>query len=113
MEWRVRDVDTGKDLPDLLKWVKFSGASWTLDGKGLFYSRYDEPKADSALRDTNYFHKLYYHRLGTRQAEDKLVFDRPDNKEMSFGGNVTDCYAAVNTEIGHIAYLAGKLRQLK
>jgi prolyl oligopeptidase len=42
-EWRVRDVTTGKDLPDLIKWVKFSGAAWTKDGKGFFYSRYDEP----------------------------------------------------------------------
>ena len=47
-EWHVRDVDTGKDLPDLIKWVKFSGASWTKDNKGFFYSRYDEPKEGSA-----------------------------------------------------------------
>lgn len=89
-EWHVRDVATSKDLPDLIKWVKFSGASWTKDGKGFFYSRYDEPKADSALRDTNYFQKLYYHRLGTSQAEDKLIYERPDNKELGFGGGVTD-----------------------
>ena len=43
-EWHVRDVDTGKDLADDLKWVKFSGASWSKDGKGFYYSRYDEPK---------------------------------------------------------------------
>jgi len=90
MEWRVRDVDTGKDLSDDLKWVKFSGASWTKDGKGFFYSRYDEPKAGAPLRDANYFHKLYYHRLGTPQSEDKLIYDRPDNKEMGFSGDVTD-----------------------
>jgi prolyl oligopeptidase len=90
MEWRVRDVDTGKDLPDLIKWVKFSGASWTKDNKGFYYSRYDEPKSDTALRDANYFHKLYYHRLGSPQSEDKLIYDRPDNKELGFGGNVTD-----------------------
>jgi prolyl oligopeptidase len=90
MEWRVRDVDTGKDLPDLVKWVKFSGASWTKDGKGFFYSRYDEPKQGTMLRDANYFHKLYYHKLGTQQSEDKLIYDRPDNKELGFGGSVTD-----------------------
>ena len=88
-EWHVRDVDTGKDLPDLLKWVKFSGASWTKDGKGFFYSRYDEPKG-AALREANYFQKLYYHKLGTQQSEDKLIYERPDNKEMLFGGGVTD-----------------------
>jgi prolyl oligopeptidase len=90
MDWHVRDVDTGKDLSDLLKWVKFSGASWTKDGKGFFYSRYDEPKQGTMLRDTNYFQKLYYHRVGTAQAEDKLVYERPDNKELGFQGDVTD-----------------------
>ncbi len=86
MEWRVRDVDTAKDLLDLVKWVKFSGASWTKDGKGFFYSRYDEPKQGTMLLDANYFHKLYYHRLGTPQSEDKLIYDRPDNKEFGFAG---------------------------
>jgi prolyl oligopeptidase len=89
-EWHVRDVDSGKDLPDVLHWVKFSGASWTKDDKGFFYSRYDEPKGGASLRDANYFHKLYYHRLGTQQSEDKLIYERPDNKEMGFGGTVTD-----------------------
>jgi prolyl oligopeptidase len=102
MEWHVRDVDTGKDLPDLIKWVKFSGASWTKDNKGFFYSRYDEPKADSALRDTNYFQKLYYHRLGTPQTEDKLIYERPDNKELLFGGSVSDDghYLIINVSQG-------------
>ncbi len=89
-EWHVRDVSTGKDLSDLIKWVKFSGASWTKDGKGFFYSRYDEPKEATALRDTVYFQKLYYHKLGTSQGEDTLIYDRPDNKELGFGGGVTD-----------------------
>jgi prolyl oligopeptidase len=88
-EWHVRDVDTGKDLPDDLKWVKFSGASWTKDNKGFYYSRYDEPTG-ATMRDTNYFQKLYYHRLGTAQSEDKLIYERPDNKEMLLGGAVTD-----------------------
>jgi prolyl oligopeptidase len=88
-EWHVRDVDTGKDLPDDIKWVKFSGASWTKDNKGFYYSRYDEPKG-AMMRDTNYFQKLYYHRLGAAQSEDKLIYERPDNKEMFFGGEVTD-----------------------
>ena len=90
MEWHVRDVDTAKDLADQIKWVKFSGASWTKDGKGFFYSRYDEPKQDTMMRDANYFQKLYYHRLGTSQSEDKLIYERPDNKKMLFGGEVSD-----------------------
>jgi prolyl oligopeptidase len=89
-EWHVRDIDTGKDLSDDLKWVKFSGASWTKDNKGFYYSRYDEPKEGTVMRGANYFQKLYYHRLGTTQSEDKLIYERPDNKEMGFAGNVTD-----------------------
>jgi len=89
-EWHVRDVDTGKDLPDVIKWVKFSGASWTKDGKGFFYSRYDEPKEGTEMRGTNYFQKLYYHVVGTAQADDKLIYERPDNKELGFAGAVTD-----------------------
>lgn len=89
-EWRVRDVGTGQDLPDAIQWVKFSGASWTRDGKGFYYSRYDAPKAGEALKGANYFHKLYYHRLGTPQEQDVLVYQRPDHKEWNFGGSVTD-----------------------
>ncbi|HUE82941.1 MAG TPA: prolyl oligopeptidase family serine peptidase [Pyrinomonadaceae bacterium] len=88
-EWKVRDVATGKDLADHLKWVKFSGASWTSDGKGFFYSRYEEPK-EHALKGVNYFQKLYYHRIGTPQSEDVLIYERPDQKEWFFGGSVTE-----------------------
>ncbi|HEU4477776.1 MAG TPA: prolyl oligopeptidase family serine peptidase [Pyrinomonadaceae bacterium] len=88
-EWKVRDVETSKDLSDHLKWVKFSGASWTRDGKGFFYSRYDEPKGDT-LKSINYFQKVYFHKLGTPQTEDVLVYERPDQKDWLFGGTVTD-----------------------
>ena len=88
-EWKVRDVEAGKDLTDHLKWVKFSGASWTRDGKGFFYSRYDEPKGDT-LKATNYFQKVYYHKLGTPQSEDVLVYERPDQKDWLFGSTVTE-----------------------
>jgi prolyl oligopeptidase len=88
-EWKVRDVETGKDLSDHLQWVKFSGVSWTRDGKGFFYNRYDEPKAD-ALKGVNYFQKVYYHKLGTAQTEDVLVYERPDQKDWLFGGSVTE-----------------------
>jgi prolyl oligopeptidase len=89
-EWHVRDVETAKDLPDVVRWVKFSGASWTKDGKGFFYSRYDEPKAGNKMTNANYFHKLYYHRLGTSQSDDVLVYERPDQKEWNINGAVTD-----------------------
>jgi prolyl oligopeptidase len=89
-EIKVREVDSGNELTDHIKWVKSSGASWTKDGKGFFYSRYDEPKTADALKGVNYFHKLYYHKIGTPQSEDALIYDRPDQKEWGFSGGVTD-----------------------
>lgn len=89
-ELRVREVDTGKDLSDHIKWVKFSSAAWTKDSKGFFYSRYDEPKEGAALKQANYFQKLYYHRLGTDQSQDELVYERKDHKDWGFGGSVTE-----------------------
>jgi prolyl oligopeptidase len=89
-DWRIREIDSGKDRDDLIKWVKFSNASFTHDGKGFFYSRYDEPKQGEQLKGANYFHKLFYHKLGTPQSQDVLVYERPDQKEWGFGGSVTD-----------------------
>ncbi|HEY9816839.1 MAG TPA: prolyl oligopeptidase family serine peptidase [Candidatus Obscuribacterales bacterium] len=89
-EWQVRSVETGEDLSDHLKWVKFSGAAWSHDHQGFFYSRYDEPSADSQFEAVNYYQKLYYHRLGTPQSDDVLIYDRPDEKEWGFSGSVTD-----------------------
>ncbi|MFX1677678.1 prolyl oligopeptidase family serine peptidase [Mitsuaria sp. CC2] len=88
--WKVRDLDAGKDLDDTIEWVKFSGASWTPDGKGFFYSRYDAPKEGAALTGANYFQKVYYHRLGTPQSADTLVAENPAEKEWGFNVDVTD-----------------------
>jgi prolyl oligopeptidase len=88
--WKIRDIDSGKDLADELAWVKFSGASWSKDGKGFFYSRYAAPSEATKLADTNYFQKLYYHQIGTLQSADVLVYDRPDHKDWGFDGTVTD-----------------------
>jgi prolyl oligopeptidase len=90
MEWKVREVETGHDLTDHLRWVKFSGASWTKDGNGFFYSRYDEPNEKTKLEAVNYFQKLYYHHIGTPQSEDVLVYERKDQKEWGFDGHVTE-----------------------
>ena len=89
-EWKVRDIATGKDLEDQVKWSKFSGAAWTPDNKGFYYSRYDEPNEKTKLEDANYFQKLYYHRLGTKQADDTLIYERKDKKEWGFGGTVSE-----------------------
>ncbi len=89
-EWKVRDINTKEDLSDNLKWVKFSGASWTHDHQGFYYSRYDQPQEGKPLEEINYFQKLYYHRLGTPQSEDTLIYERPDQKEWGFNGYVTE-----------------------
>ena len=89
-EWRFRDVATGKDLPDVLKDIKFSGASWSKDGKGVYYSRFPNTEDSAKLTRINYFQKLYYHKLGTPQSEDNLIYERPDDKEMGVGGGVSE-----------------------
>jgi prolyl oligopeptidase len=89
-EWKILDVDTGRELPDHLQWVKFSGISWTPDGKGFFYSRYDEPKAGETFTGQNYYQKLFFHKLGDEQAKDTLIYERKDEKEWGFGGEVTE-----------------------
>ncbi|MBW4674759.1 MAG: prolyl oligopeptidase family serine peptidase [Desmonostoc geniculatum HA4340-LM1] len=89
-EWKIRDVETGEDLQDRLQWIKFSGASWTHDSQGFFYSRYDEPNEKTQLEDVNYYQKLYYHQLGKPQSEDVLIYHRLDQKEWGFSGDVTE-----------------------
>ncbi|NLN70690.1 MAG: S9 family peptidase [Chloroflexi bacterium] len=87
--WYVRRVDDGQDLSDKIEWVKFSGASWDKNNTGFFYSRYDAPEGD-ALKTANYYQKLYYHRLGTPQSADRLIYERPDHKKWGFYGQVTE-----------------------
>ena len=91
-EFHVRDVATGRDLGDRLRWIKFSGASWTHDGAGFFYSRYPEATGTpgDALTAVNRFQKLYYHRLGDDQSVDALVYERPDQPDWGINGDVTD-----------------------
>ncbi|WP_243315983.1 prolyl oligopeptidase family serine peptidase [Geothrix paludis] len=88
--WKVRDVATGKDLSDEIRWSKASGASWLKDGSGFFYSRYEAPKEGGALTGVNNNHLLYFHKLGTPQSEDALIYQRPDQPEWYLGGTVTD-----------------------
>ena len=89
VKWYVRDVTTGRDLEDVIAWSKFSSASWLKDNSGFFYQGYDAPEAE-ALKASNYFHKIFFHKLGTPQSEDTLIFDRPDDKELSLGAGVSD-----------------------
>ncbi len=86
---RVRDVASGLDLDDRLDWVRFSNISWDRDNQGFFYSRYDEPVGDQ-FAVANYYQKLYYHRMGTRQDDDILIYDNPDEKEWGPWGEVSE-----------------------
>jgi prolyl oligopeptidase len=86
----VRDVATGKDTGDHLKWVKFSGLSWAKDGSGFYYSRYDAPAKGAALTQKNEFQKLCFHKIGTPQSEDVLIYQRKDRPRWGFGGGITE-----------------------
>ncbi len=89
-EYYFMDIESGKKLPDVLKDIKFSGMSWTKDGEGIFYSRFPRTDDSAKLTRINYNQKLYYHKLGTPQSEDPIVYQRPDDKEMGVGGGVSE-----------------------
>jgi len=89
-EFRVRDIATRQDRSDHLKWIKFSSAAWTHDGAGFFYSRYPEPAAGAdPLLQVNHNQKVYYHRLGTEQAADRMIYERPDHPDWGFSVEVS------------------------
>jgi prolyl oligopeptidase len=90
LTWRVREVDSGNDLPDVIEWSKFTGAAWLKDSSGFYYSRYDAPEAGQEYQSANYYHKMYFHTLNTLQDQDKLVYQRPDEKEWGFAAQVSD-----------------------
>jgi prolyl oligopeptidase len=89
-EWHVLDVASGSNTDDLLKWVKFSNVSWRRDGSGFYYSRYDEPKGENALKAVSKFQKLYFHRLGTPQSADELIYENRAEPDWLFGARVSD-----------------------
>ena len=83
----IRDLATGKNTADTVRWVKFSGASWTNDGRGFFYSRYPAPVKGEEIKSKLEHQAIYYHRLGTAQSSDLKIYARPDNpKWYIFGG---------------------------
>ncbi len=109
VRWQVREIGTGRDLPDVVRWSKFSSAAWLHDNSGFFYAGYGVPApppgddattspetteasehGTAALTAVNLFHKVFFHRLGTPQSEDRVVYDRPDDPELNVGASVTD-----------------------
>lgn len=104
----IRDIETKKDLDDHLEWVKFSGISWYNDG--FFYSGYPEPEEGQELSGVNENCKIFYHKIGTDQSEDKLIFEDPINPEIGFSAGVTDSkkylvISATKTTSGNALYI--------
>lgn len=87
---RVRDLTSGKDLPDEVRWMRFSNLSWTNDSKGFFYSRYPEPPQNKVLEAALTGQALYYHRVGTPQSQDTLVYERKDLPTWIINGDLTE-----------------------
>jgi prolyl oligopeptidase len=88
--WKFMEIETGTTLEEELKWIKFSSISWTKDGKGVFYSRYDQPEDDDKFQSLNLNQKLFYHGLGTDQEDDVLVYHRPDHPDWGYQAEVTE-----------------------
>ena len=110
-DWRkvcVIDTRTMKLVDDTLRDVKFSGLSW-LGNEGFYYSSYDKPKG-SALSEMTQQHKLYYHKVGTPQSEDKLIFGGEKTPRRYIGGGVTEdqkylVITAANATYGNELYV--------
>lgn len=84
-DWRtlkVLDVDTGKELGDSVEWARFTTLAWTPDGSGFFYSRYPKPNAEDVLSASVANHAVYFHKLGTPQSSDQLIYDTPDRPNL-------------------------------
>lgn len=113
--WHVKNVDTGEDLADTLDWVRFSGASWTADNAGFYYCRYDAPPPGKTYKAEAKFQKVYYHRIGTPQSQDSLVYQRTDKPDYAFSPQVTDDghYLALNIESGSDVGVRLDYRDLK
>jgi prolyl oligopeptidase len=92
-DWRtllVQDLASAKQLADTVRWLKGGGSSWTKDGNGFFYSRFPEPEPGKQLQSAIRDEKIYYHRIGTSQAQDQLIYARPDQPEWFVEGGVSE-----------------------
>lgn len=88
--WKILDVETGENLTDELNWLKFGGVSWTADSKGLYYSRYDEPKSEEKFQGLNLGQKVFYHKLGDAQSKDTMIHANPKEPKFGFSPTVTE-----------------------
>ena len=84
----LRDLQAGRDLPEVVSHVKFTGISWTRDSKGFFYSRFRGSAEGANLQDANTHHQLWYHALGA--IPERLIFERTDDSTAGVNGAVSD-----------------------
>lgn len=87
-EIHIKNTWSGKESPEKIEWVKFSGISW--EGNGFYYSRYDAPDSANILKGKNEFHKVYYHKVGTEQRMDKLVYMDKEHALRNYGAGTTE-----------------------
>lgn len=90
MTWRVRDLDEDGDRPDVVAWSKFSGAAWAPDGSGFWYGAYEPPPPGQAYQEVNRGQRLCFHRVGTDQADDVVVYAREDQPEWGYRPSVSE-----------------------
>lgn len=89
-EWKIKNLETGEHLTDTLRPNRQGGVSWLKDNSGFFYNRFPDAAAGAELKVASKFPKIYFHKLGTSQDEDKLIYERPDDGELFVGGFVTE-----------------------
>jgi prolyl oligopeptidase len=87
---RVMDIETREVLDDELEWLKFTGLSWAKDGSGFYYSRYPSPETGEEFQSLNLNQAVYFHRLGTTQESDELIYSRSDHPDWGYTATVTD-----------------------
>lgn len=89
-EWKIMNVETGEHLTDTLRPNRQGGISWLNDNSGFYYSRFPDAVEGAELKGASKFQKIYFHKLGTPQTEDKLIYERPEDGELFMGGGVTE-----------------------
>lgn len=88
--WHVRDLESRGTLPEEIQWVKYSRAVWAKDSRGFFYGRFEEPAEGEAFQSLTFGQQIYYHRVGTAQSMDVLVYERSDEPEWGYSLDVSD-----------------------
>ena len=88
--WKVKEIETGQILEDELKWLKFGGVSWNRESTGFYYGRFDEPNSENEFTSLNLNQKVFFHELGTAQADDVLIHESPDHPKWGFSPTVTE-----------------------